>query len=264
MITTYHRPKTLDEALMLLTQPNRMPLGGGTLLSKPTTDPVEVVDLQAIGLDTVKKQGNNLELGATVTLHQLFNSEHCTPALRSAIKLEAPINIRNAATVAGTLVACDGRSTFAAMLLALDARLEIKSIKPFELVEMETESRRPHSNDEFLPIGEFLPLRAQHVRGKLITSITIPTNVKLAFEHVSRTPADKPIVCAALAQWNSGRTRLVLGGYGKTPLLAMDGTEAEGVEVAARNAYHEASDEWASAEYRMDVAATLAKRCLGA
>jgi hypothetical protein len=42
----------------------------------------------------------------------------------------------------------------------------------------------------------------------------------------------------------------------------MDGTESEGTEAAARNAFHEATDEWASAEYRMDVAATLAKRCL--
>ena len=42
----------------------------------------------------------------------------------------------------------------------------------------------------------------------------------------------------------------------------MDGTEAEGVEAAARNAFHESNDEWASAEYRQDLAATLAKRCL--
>jgi hypothetical protein len=42
----------------------------------------------------------------------------------------------------------------------------------------------------------------------------------------------------------------------------MDGTQSEGIEAAARNTFHEASDEWASAEYRMDVAATLAKRCL--
>ena len=32
--------------------------------------------------------------------------------------------------------------------------------------------------------------------------------------------------------------------------------------AAAKNAFHEATDEWASAEYRMDVASTLAKRCL--
>ena len=101
------------------------------------------------------------------------------------------------------------------------------------------------------------------MQGSLITSISLPLTVKLAFDYVSRTPADKPIVCAALAQWNSGRTRLVVGGYGKSPLLAMDGTEAEGLESAARNAFHDATDEWASAEYRMDVAATLANRCLG-
>jgi CO/xanthine dehydrogenase FAD-binding subunit len=253
MITTYHRPKTLDEALTLLAQNNRLPLGGGTLLSKPTADSVEVVDLQALDLDSVRKVGNNLEIGATARLQQLYESESCPVVLKSAIKLEAPLNIRNTATVAGTLVACDGRSTLTAMLFALDAKLEIKSID---------NAQAPKQNADTLSLGEFLPLRMEKVQGKLITSITIPLNVKLAFDYVSRTPADKPIVCAALAQWNSGRTRLVLGGYGKSPMLAMDGTEAEGVETAARNAFHEATDEFASAEYRMDVAATLAKRCL--
>jgi CO/xanthine dehydrogenase FAD-binding subunit len=243
MITTYHRPKTLDEALTLLTQPNRTPLGGGTLLSHSTTDSVEVVDLQSLSLDSIKKSGNHLEVGATVTLQQLLESEHCPAALKSALRLEAPLNIRNAATVAGTLVSSDGRSPFATVMLALDAKIEIRVSK---------------EDSQTANIGEFLPLRP---RG-LITTITLPLNVKLAFDYVSRTPADKPIVCAALAQWNSGRTRLALGSYGENPLLAMDGTESEGVETAARNAFHEATDEWASAEYRMDVAATLAKRCL--
>ena len=184
-----------------------------------------------------------------MTLQQLLESEHAPEALTSALKLEAPLNLRNAATVAGTLVSFDGRSTFASVLLALEAKLEQTGLDHSK-IETRTSS-----------IGEFLPLR--NLQGSLITSISLPLNVKLAFDYVSRTPADKPIVCAALAQWNSGRTRLVVGGYGKSPLLAMDGTEAEGLEAAARNAFHEATDEWASAEYRMDVAATLAKRCLG-
>jgi len=197
-------------------------------------------------LDSLIKNGNNLELGATLTLQALLESEHCPAALKAALKLEAPLNIRNSATVAGTLVACDGRSTFASVLLAMDAKITIISI---------------HKAEENINIGDLLPLREQ-VRGKLITKIVIPLNVKLAFESVAKTPADKPIVCAALAQWHSGRTRLVLGGYGTSPMLAMDGTEADGAETAARNTYHEATDEWASAEYRVDVAATLAKRCL--
>ena len=248
MITAYHRPKTLDEALTLLTQPNRTPMGGGTLLSKASTDAIEAVDLQSLGLDTIEKQGNSLKIGATVTLQQLLESEHCPDALKSAIKLEAPLNLRNAATVAGTLVSGDGRSTLGTVLLALDAKIE-----QMKLDNSKIESRVSN-------IGDFLPIR--NTQEWLITSTTLPLNVKLAFDYVSRTPADKPIVCAAVAQWNSGRTRLALGGYGQTPLLAMDGTEAEGIQTAARNAFHEATDEYGSAEYRMNVAATLAKRCL--
>ncbi|NJN79641.1 MAG: hypothetical protein HC797_03735 [Anaerolineales bacterium] len=246
MITTYHRPKTLDEALSLLTQPNTLPLGGGTLLSHGTPDPVAVVDLQLLKLDSISKKGNDLQIGATCTLQTLLESKHCPEYLKQAIKLEAPLNIRNSATVAGTIASSDGRSTFVTSLLALDAKLDHRLLT----------ADRPSST--VLGLSEFILTRPK----TLITSITIPLNAKFAFEYVSKTPADKPIVCAALAQWNSGRTRLALGGYGINPLLAMDGTESNGVEEAARNAYHEANDEWASAEYRMEMAVVLSKRCL--
>lgn len=241
MITTYHRPSTLDEALALLSQPNTVPLGGGTLLSQPKTAPVSVVDLQRLGLDSLRINGNELQIGATCTLQTLLEAADCPKALQTALKLEAPINIRNTATAAGTLVAGDGRSTFVTALLALDAKITIMN-----------------GQSSVVSVGEYI---LTHPQG-LITQIAVPLNAKFAFEFVSKTPADKPLICAALTQWNSGRTRLALGGYGASPLLAMDGTEADGLDTAARNAYHEANDEWASAEYRMDVAATLAKRCL--
>jgi CO/xanthine dehydrogenase FAD-binding subunit len=112
-----------------------------------------------------------------------------------------------------------------------------------------------------ISLGDLLPLRNEFLRGKLITKIEIPLNVKLAFETVARTPADKPIVCVALAQWPSGRTRLGIGGWGQAPKLAMDGNEPGGQREASRNATSDASDEWASAEYRMNVAEKLTHRC---
>ncbi len=245
MIKDYHRPKTLDEALTYLKQPNTLPLGGGTLLSRPSPDPVSVVDLQRLGLNYLRPQGNTLEIGAAVTLQQLLESEHCPEALKTAIKFEAPLNLRNAATVAGTLVTCDGRSPFVTALLALDSKLEEAALEGGK-------AQKLTSN-----LGEFLPLRLR----LLITAVHIPLHAKFAFEYVARTPSDKPIVCTALTQWSSGRTRLALGGWGKSPTLAMDGTEAEGIEIAARSACHDATDEWASAEYRMDAAAALATRC---
>ena len=105
MITAYHRPKTLDEALTLLTQPNTRPLGGGTLLSQRMVDPVQAVDLQLLGLDSLNTKGSEMEIGATFTLQALLESKLCPDSLKIAIKLEAPLNIRNSATVAGTLFA---------------------------------------------------------------------------------------------------------------------------------------------------------------
>jgi CO/xanthine dehydrogenase FAD-binding subunit len=241
MITTYHRPQTLDEALTLLTQPNTVPLGGGTLLSRATTDSVSVVDLQRLSLDSLRVNGSEFVIGATCPLQSLLEADECPASLKTALKLEAPLNVRNTASVAGTIVACDGRSPFVTMLLAMDAKVTVIS-----------------RQSAVISVGEYVLTRPKG----LITEITLPLNVKSSFQFVSKTPADKPIVGAALAQWNSGRTRLTLGGYGKTPLLALDGTEADGIQEAAMNAYHEADDEWASADYRMDVAAVLAKRCL--
>ena len=62
--------------------------------------------------------------------------------------------------------------------------------------------------------------------------------------------------------WPSGRTRLTLGGFGLAPTLAFDGNSTEGVEIAARSAYAQAGDEWATAEYREEIAGILAKRVI--
>jgi len=244
MITNYYRPQTLEEALKLLNLPDTYPLGGGTVLTRQSEDSFSVVDLQAIGLDTFQKSDNRLEIGATVTLQKLFESPYASKALKLALELEAPLNIRGMGTVAGALMTCDGRSSFGAVMLAMDAHCLLVNDK-----------------ETTLGVGDLLPLRDRLLAGKLITRIEIPLNTKLAFETVARTPADKPIVCAALAQWPSGRTRLALGGWGQTPILAMDGNEPGGLEEAARSAFSEAVDEWASAEYRMEIAGILAKRC---
>jgi CO/xanthine dehydrogenase FAD-binding subunit len=254
MITEYMRPKTLQQVLELLAKPNTIPLAGGTLINTPdfaSTDllqsrlsDITVVDLQGLGLNHIRKHGNSLEIDACVTLQQLLDNQHTPDGLKRAIKQEAALNIRNAATVAGTLVACDGRSTFATAMLALDAKLTLQP------------------DDQEIPLGNLLPLRKSLLLKKLITCVSIPLNHRFSFEYVARTPADRPIVCASVAQWASGRTRLSLGGFGTAPLLAMDGTDLDEIQASARNAFHEAADEWASAEYRTEVAAILAKRCL--
>ena len=253
MIIDYHRPTTLEAALELLArqEPRTLPLGGGTVLNRPSPAEVAAVDLQALGLDGLQISGKSLLIGAAVTLNRFARQPGLQLALVKAINLELNYNLRQVATAAGVLVSADGRSGFAAALLALDAELELRGHPGGASPEQEK-----------VGLGDLLPLRERLLRGRLITQVKIPLNVRLSYEMVARTPADLPVVCVALAQWVSGRTRLVVGGFGSAPSLAIDGPEEFGVEAAARAACMGAEDEWASAAYRSDAAATLAKRCL--
>ena len=249
MIVEYHRPTSIPEALILLArkQPLSYPLGGGTVLNRGVDGQIAVVDLQALGLGKVTKKGNLLQIGATITLQGLMEIKGLPSEIYKAVEKEATYNLRQMATIAGTLVTASGRSLLATTLLALDASIELHEfdVKPCQM-----------------KLGDWLPIRRETIPGKLITMVSIPLNVNFVYEYISRTPADLSIVCAAIVQWNSGRTRLALGGWGTIPVLAMDGPDSDGIEITAKNAYSIAGDEWASAEYRQEMAGILSKRCI--
>lgn len=266
MIVEYHRPESLEQAVELLErqQPQTVPMGGGTVLSRARKPDVAVVDLQRLGLNKIVQEGQLLRIGAAVTLQALLESAEAKnmlpleaknvlpeeipdsigAALADSLRHEAGLNIRQTATVAGALASCDGRSPFATALLALDPRLAWAP------------------GEEGQPLGDFLPLREAFGGGRLIVDVRVPLNATLRFAMVARTPMDRPVVCAAVATWPSGRTRVTLGGHGPAPILAMDGPEAGGAVVAAREAYRFAEDAWASAAYRMEIAARLVQRMI--
>jgi CO/xanthine dehydrogenase FAD-binding subunit len=248
MITEYHRPKTIAEALALLARkdPPTLVLAGGTWVNRPSMDHFALVDLQALGLNQMAVEGNQVTIGAMVTLENFCNLPDIAPALKQAIQLETNYNLRQMATVAGKLVTATGRSSLAVILLALDT-------------QMVWEPGNVEVN-----LGNWLPIRSPERPGLLVTMLKFSRLPQLCFEYVARTPGDTPVVCAAAAHWPSGRTRLVLGGYGLAPIVVMDGTEAAGADYAARDAYSQAGDQWATAEYRQEIAVVLTHRCIAA
>lgn len=246
MITTYRRPKTFDKAISLLSDKslNAVALAGGTFIKDFSDKPITVVDLQALGLDVVEVVNQEVEAGSMVTMQKLRESDAANNALRRAIMLEAGKNVCNTMTLAGHLASCDGRSPLTTALLALDVSM---TWQPGNIR---------------VQLGDHLPVRSHESPGLFISGLSWKHDICLTFEYVARSPLDRPIVCVALAQWPSGRTRLALGGYGNAPIIAFDGPEPAGIEYAAKNAFYDADDEWASAEYRQEVAVTLARRCL--
>ncbi len=245
MITSYYRPNHIEEAQTLLLKPKTIPLGGGTWLSRHSDEDFAVVDLQALGLNVLSELGTSLIIGATVTMQELLEYPSSPPPLNTSITLEAPINNRMLGTIAGALVTCDGRSPLAATMLALDAHLTVLS-----------------SQSEVFSLVEYLSLRHGSLKNKLIVSIEIPLKVKLAYQSIARSPSDKPIVSVAVAQWESGGTRVVLGGWGDSPTLAFDGNVSPSIESEIRNYAKKGTNGSASSEYREEMSVLLTNRCL--
>ena len=240
----YHRPQTLDEALELLE--HGVPLAGGTRLTPGLRGVGALVDLQDLALDQIDITESTLEFGGTATLQGLVdNGSRLPDALIRAARLEAGWNIRNKATVAGTIVTGDGRSPLLTVLLALGTDLE------------------------FAPSGERISLSdafdrsADRTGGKLITALHAANPGRLEYAQVARSPADRPQICAAVAvDPPEKHLRIVLGGYGAHPSLLTNDRALKAEEAAdlARTMYAEADDQWASAEYRSSAAATLVAR----
>jgi CO/xanthine dehydrogenase FAD-binding subunit len=244
----YMRPKTLKEALALLGDGS--PLGGGTTLAPERASLAAVLDLRDLALDTFASKGSTVTLGATLTLQGVVEQAGKLPdALIESIQHEVGWNLRNAATVAGTLVAADGRSPFLTTLLALEG-----------VVSLEPGERK-------MALHEFLPARAGLDEPYLITSLEITLAERLAYAQVARTPMDRPMVCVSAARTAKGAIRLGAGGFGDYPLRLIeaeacvnDGQKMSGLKSAVEKAFQGAGDAFASGAYRAHAAAVLVER----
>jgi CO/xanthine dehydrogenase FAD-binding subunit len=108
-VSGYARPGSLTEALELLAEPGAVPVGGGTdvagQVDRGIRSPALFVDLQAVGLDELRPDGNGLVVGAGVTLADLAASPLLEPyrAVATAAALAASPLLRNVGTVGGNL-----------------------------------------------------------------------------------------------------------------------------------------------------------------
>lgn len=238
----YHRPRSLAEAVALLGR--AQPLAGGTSLT-PSRRLVEaVIDLQELALDRLERRDEMVELGSGVRLQALADSGVLPEILRESARREAGWNLRNAATLGGTVAAGDGRSPLLTTLLALRSA-----------VWMEPDGT-------WTDLDRVLTGRPDTLRARLMTSLRFRLPAGEGFHQVARTPADVPIVCVAAIIGADGRPSVALGGFGPAPLrLTADGGVSDFVRAASL-AYRQAEDAWASAVYRSDVAAALVRRTL--
>lgn len=242
-VSAYWRPATLPDALELLRRDGAVPIGGGTgVNAEPGSEPREVVDLQALGLDGIERSGAAVSIGGTVTLQRIADDPALPAQLKHAARRERPSTLRAAATIGGCVAAGHWESEFVATLLAHSAVVTLAG---------------PDGNDE-AGLDGLLADRAR-LAGRIITAVTVTADGIVAADRTGRTPADGPIV-AVVGRRAAGETWLAFSGVAATPLLA----PRAGADLPGwLERLDPPGDFRGSAEYRRAIAATLAHRVLG-
>ena len=257
ILKEFHKPADLPAALVLLKRksPQTVPLAGGTWLNPRIGKEIlaeAVVDLSGLELDQIELEGDTLCLGTMATLAAVAEDETCRSLangiLAQTARRDGTVNVRNAATVGGTVVVAPVDSEFILALLALAAKVDVQSAKLTTW-----------------PIHQFLADPVAALNGGLATQVRIPLPTRAAggLARVARTPSDHPIVAAvAVVAKEPDGMRIALGGVAPRPLVVeFDQPEAAEETVAQAIAAAEPYTDFRGAtDYRRAMGALMARR----
>jgi CO/xanthine dehydrogenase FAD-binding subunit len=287
MVTFYRRlprfeyltPKTIDEALSLLSQYKERAkvIAGGTdvvpqLKRREIKAPQYIIDLKGIpGLDYIKyDEVGGLALGALATIHAVETSsiiqEKFSILFQAAQSMASP-QVRNRGTIVGNICNAVPSADTATALLTLEARLKLISQQGERMVNIEEFFTGPNqtvlAGEEILQEIQIpgLPPQAKGIYLKL----TPRRAMDLAIVGVAVVVIAEDKLCNDI--------RIALGAVAPTPIRAK---RAEGIlkgqkfdekaiEKVAQTAAEESKpidDHRASAEYRREMVKVLTRRAI--
>jgi len=226
---SYHRPATVADAVKLLSTlgDEARPLAGGhslvPMMKLRLAAPEHLVDLHGIdGLKGIRRDGNNIVIGAMTNQHELLASDEIAktvPILLETALLIADPQVRYMGTIGGNVANGDPGNDMPALMMTLGAsyRLEGKS------------GGRDVAAREFYQGAYFTALEP----GELLTAISIPVppaGHSYAYEKLKRKVGDYATAAAAVVMtMENGKVAscaIGLTNLSETPLLATDAANA--------------------------------------
>ena len=138
-IREYKRAESLEEAWQLnQKKPNRI-LGGMIWLKMETINVGTAIDLSGLGLDTIEETEDSFSIGAMVTLRQLEQhpglAAYTHGAMRETVRHIVGVQLRNLATVGGSIYSRFGFSDVLTMFLGMDTWVELYDAGRIPLTE---------------------------------------------------------------------------------------------------------------------------------
>jgi len=212
----YAAPASVDEALSLLGEAATVLAGGQSLvpmLNLRLARPELVVDINGVpGLDQIRVDDGALRVGAMTRQAALERSELVRerwPLLHKAVRLVGHPQIRTRGTVGGSLAHADPAAELSTALIALGARVHLRSVMGARTVEA----------SEFL-LG---PLYTARAPDELLVEVEVPAQpggAGAGFAEYARTHGDFATAGAAAVVAPGGQAGVALMGAGPAPARA--------------------------------------------
>jgi len=266
---SYVIPDNVKEALEFLeSHDDAKPLAGGhsliPMLKLRIFRPSYLVEIRRLPeLKYIKTEGNVVKIGPVVTHYDIMKAN--IPLLSETASKIADPQVRNMGTIGGSISHLDPSADYPAALIAMDAKVRIKSTKGERV-----ESFSSFAKDMFTP--DLNP-------GELVAEIEVPLlkDYKFSYQKLERRAGDFAIVGVAVALKVNGDViqdaRIGLTAVNKTAVRA---SEAEKIllsgkisekliEEAATKAMDYAnptSDIRGSAEYKKNMVKVMTKRAI--
>ncbi len=255
-IKNYARPETVEEALSLLrAKKSNVALGGMLWLKLQNKTVDTAVDLSGLGLDAIEETDGGWRIGAMASLRQLETHEGLAAftggAMAESVKHIVGVQLRNLATIGGSVFGRFGFSDPLTLLLALDAKVELAEAGRMSLEEF----------------------AASSIRKDILTHIFIPGGkVETVYLSQRNSATDFPVLTCAVVRREGPESKIACA-VGARPARAARfddeaGLLAKGVneesaaafagDVARRAVF--GSNTRGSAEYRREVCRALVSR----
>jgi len=274
----YHRPSSVKEAVSLLAgfgEEGRVLAGGHSLIPMMKlrlATPANLVDLGGISdLGGIRRDGNDIVIGAMTTQHALIGSAELAtaiPLIRETSLQIADPQVRYVGTLGGNVANGDPGNDMPAVMLALNATYQIAG----------KGGERRIGAREFYQGAYFTALEP----GEIVTAIRIkvpPAGHGFAYHKLKRKIGDYATAAAAVVLTLKGGTvescAIALTNVGETPLLAaqaaqivtgskLDPATVKKAVAAAEKITAPASDRRGTPEYRTKMAGVMTARALAA
>ena len=273
----YHAPTELEQVLELLSEygDEAKVLAGGQslmpMLNFRLISPAHLIDINRVSeLGGYSLSDSGLNIGALARQRELELSpevELAYPVLHEGLTNVAHVQIRNRGTICGSLAHADSAAELPAIMVALDAVMNVRSKK----------ARRTIPAEEFFTFHMTSALNSD----ELLVSVELPrmgANTVGVLDEITRRKGDFALVGAAvLGTWGSdgkiSDCRIVCSGVAPTPLRLREaeryvsGTDLSqevlvGVQQLVTESLEPTEDIHTSAQYRKKVTGVIIRRGL--